>query len=350
MSDISVREYGKAEIAAWIRATTGEFHLDDIAREFGIARNQYNKLRIVLSRLCDEGICKSMGRHDGHYRKVQAQVKPLKFWKNEETGIIDLSFPKGRDGTEFNFVPLINIHKGDAIVLAGLTDKGKTALCLNFLVENMDKMHVKYLCNEPNEYRLKERFEYMDWVSLFRSDRSPDDDDYCKFELISVYQDHEDFIEGADFYIVDWIHIKENFWEVATVIDNIKKKSADAVALVVLQKGEGRTTGIGGVHTLFFADLGLILDDGIITINKGKSKHKITGKSYAFELQDGVKLHSIHEVVHCTVCEGNKTVYDKILHTQVRCKHCQGTGYVDREEALHDVLGDETADVGYHRT
>ncbi len=325
-----------ADVRAWIVTSHGDFHVADIKKQLNIRDEDFNALRSLVSRLAKENICKSLGRKDGWYRKVDDLVKPEVFWKSTKGGKMDITFPKGTDDTSFDFQKHnVTVVKGDALVLAGLTNAGKSGFCLNLLAENVDKYKIKYITTEYNQHRFWNRIQNMTWVEWFKTD-DPQNPEDCKFELIKRKENFEDVItEKDEFVIVDWINLVDEMWKIGKIVQDLKEKMNESgVLVVVLQKDKMKDTGRGGSWTLDFADLGIVMDFNRIKVVKCKSNGKLDGKlMYGFEIQeDGVKFKNIREIVWCTKCHGTTKIGG------YKCDKCQGTGILDKEEWSHDVL------------
>lgn len=323
----------KADIVGWIENTTGMFSIDDIKRQLNIDNSCYNNLKVILHRLCKEKYIKSTGRHDGTYRRVNNSVVPQVFWNLPDSGEMNISFPYSPiDNTSFNFSQHnIKIFKGDAIVLGGNSNAGKSLWCLNFLLQNMDTYKIRYYTNEKSHYKIWNRLKYVDWTDIFYTD-NPEKPEDCKFELIYRDSDYEDVLYDADIHIIDWINITDEIWKIGKMIHNLKELNPNGLVIVVLQKSRSREIGVGGDWNLHFADLGLVLDFGRLTVIKCKSNGFLDGKlMYGFEVADSIRFKNIREVIKCDKCGGYGKKYSK------DCSTCNGTGYRDKEDFLTDV-------------
>ncbi len=98
-------------------------------------------IRVIAHRLVEEKILKPSGKQDGVY-KVVMQVQPVQVFgqARERRPVFDLRFPKDFDrGMEMDFSEFIVVREGDLITIGGVKSKSKTALCLSFCAENIER-------------------------------------------------------------------------------------------------------------------------------------------------------------------------------------------------------------------
>ena len=315
-----------------------EVNLNYLRSELKLDPNEpaWDGLRQYMRNLTDEKIVKPSGRHDGTY-KVIKQIKPVRVFipGRERRPIFDLKFPRDYHTTEeMDFAEAITIREGDMVTLGGVKSKGKTALCLNFCAENIDK-HPVLMGNEYTSLvkgaheptprflnRLDEMSEWVEWV---------DEDGYDKFTLLPVRDDYAEHIVADRINIIDWINLDANsLYDISKVIESIKSGLGKGIGIVALQKGEGVNNARGGQFVRDFSDVELLLDsfgdnedNVLLTVRGAKEKHKpIVGKTYAYTLtHSGTRIVDFREVKRCTAC------YGKGYNTRGTCDSCQGTGY-----------------------
>jgi hypothetical protein len=325
----------KTDILDWVMSTTGVFRLADIKTQLNIDPTDYPKLRVSIGRLCVDGVIVSLGRNDGTYRKVDKTATAQPFWKVADNGDFPLIHPYGVDDkTNFGFESRFTFKKGMAYIIGGNSNSGKSSFVLNILWNNMDKYHIKYFTNEPSYYTFNERISRMDWNTPFKKE-NPESITDCKFEWIPRKENYEDAIYGADIYIIDWVNMVEEIWKVGALIDKLKTKAYETgggLVIVVLQKDKEKTQAVGGQWTLHFADFGVVLDYGRLTVNKCKLDGTLDNKMYGFDIiKGGSRFGNIREVIKCDTCKGYGKNFGK------KCDSCLGTGFQDMEEYNHDV-------------
>ncbi len=223
-------------------------------------------LRTLLSvTLVGEKIVRPSGKKDGVYRVI-TQVNPVKVFipGRERRPPFDLIFPRDFDTMmEMDFAEDVVIREGDLILISGLSNFGKTTLCLSFCGENINKNPVlmgnEYTTLVEDNYvptpRFMNRLEAMDWVEWVNVDGND------KFTLLPVRDDYAEHIVKDKINIIDGINIDTGeHYMIGTILENIKKQLGRGIAIVAIQKAEGAAAGRGGQFTKDFADLELLID------------------------------------------------------------------------------------------
>jgi len=313
----TIKKLTTAQLEKWLGNEEEEFGIEQFRRKYNIDAD-CDLLYKAFERWVKAGILKRLRR--GWYHKV-TPIEPIKWWNGTEGKVIDLVWPYGvDDNSSFGFDENIEICSGDIIVIAGLKNMGKTTMAYNFLVNNLDKFpQCRLMVNEYKPYQFRKRIGRLNWVDIWNGDGTP------KFELLPVYERHEDYILPNALNIIDWIHIRENLWEIASKVEDIQKPLRDGIAIIFTQKSHGKPFGVGGDWGSFFASVYMTIDNERLTVMYVKSsKSYIQNKTYGFRIiGGGSKFHDIREVKTCPTCKGHKYIFDK------ECTNCRGLGYVE---------------------
>ena len=290
-------------------------------------------LRTLLSvNLVKEKVVRPSGKKDGIY-KVVKQVSPISVYGRDRRPPIQLCFPRSQDsGYELNFADDLIIREGDLILISGMSNFGKTCLCLNFAGENI---HLKpvLMCNEYTTIddepspRFLNRLDAMDWVKW-------GDENGDNFTLLPVRSDYAEHIVRDKINIIDWINIDTGeHYMIGAVMESIKRELGKGIAIIAIQKAEGALAGRGGQFTKDFADVEILLDkfpesatdDVLMTVGKVKEpKKRVSGRTFAFGIMQGVKIVNFREVVKCKECSGKGWKANK------PCDACYKSGYADK--------------------
>jgi len=207
-------------------------------------RKEKKACSMALSRLVEEGILERSDKKAGEFRIVNESAEPID-WKNAKEEWAKLYLPWKLD--EF-----VNIPEGGIILLMGNPGAGKTAACLYITRYNMKrKWDVHYLSSEISEGSFRKRAEAYKDLTL--------EDWNVKFYYDSPVVDT---IKGGrgNLYIVDYLEIYDNFWQIGKMMSDIYKKLKGAVAIICIQKRPGSDVGIGGQFTQFKPALTLALE------------------------------------------------------------------------------------------
>ncbi len=316
------------KVKTFIDLELDEFYLEKIREKHSISGDS-SAFYMSITRLVQEKKLRRIGR--GIYRKVK-QVNPVKVFGRERRPPIKINFPRSQDeGKELDFADDIVLREGDLIICSGVSNKGKTLMCLNFCGENIETQPVLM----GNEYttiddeplpRFLHRLDNMDWIEW------ADDFGGDKFTLLPVRSDYAEHIVKDKINIIDWINLDANMlYGISAVMEGIKRELGRGVAIIAIQKKEGESAGRGGQFTKDFADCELLLDqygdtEILLTVGKVKEYRKpVSGRMFAYQITNGVKITNFREVVKCSVCRGFGTSRGG------QCDACEGKGKMDKE-------------------
>jgi hypothetical protein len=243
--------------------------------------------------------------------------------------LVDLSWPYShQDGSIFSFTEAVKVPSGGLIVVAGVSNAGKTGLAQAFLAENCHKLQCNYFNSEPNKSMFRRRISQMEWFNPMNGDGKPAFHMFKKppeIELKYAIADHADEIN-----IVDWIMMAEgDFWKIDSLLEGMKLQTRGGVIIATLQKSGNKELGTGGQFSEHHADIYLTMDFNRLTVRKVKewdhTKANPNGRMYGFDLDRGVDFVNIREIMQCTKCGG------RCLVTHTNCDTCKGKGWIDKE-------------------
>ena len=195
---------------------------------------------------------------------------------------IDIELPFGLE----NFA---KIYPGDLIVIAGLSNVGKTALMLNLAWKNKH-LDCWYFSSEMGGVKCK------DTISNFA-----EEPDWAKwpFHFVEDFEDYETIIRPDGINFIDYLEEDEGkYFEIPSIERAMQHRLNKGVAFVAIQKQPGRDYGLGGYNTIAKTGLYLTMDgtfeDTYMTIKKCKVP---TGKSVFnykihFTIDGGINLRT----------------------------------------------------------
>jgi hypothetical protein len=313
----SVYKQVSRRIDTWLEIHKGEtFDLDLLCRQLEIASADG---RIAAAKKLSYEVTRGILDKKNRYYRYIVRDKEVIDWLNaSDEPILDISWPYGfEDNTKFGFDGSIRISRGDVIVVAGVTNTGKTTFCLNFLWRNMDKFHCVLMGNEYNGANFKFKANILsNWINPKDKDGKP------KFELISRHSSWQDIIDPNGINIIDWLNIPDNFFQIGSVIEEIKTKHPNGISLIAIQKDPLKIAGMGGMFSMHLPSLYIAMDFERMTVLKAKAYngHNPNGEIYGFKITNsGTMFDDIHKIKPCSKCKGFK---GKV------CTLCDGSGYV----------------------
>lgn len=295
----------------------------------------WNAVRTILFQLAEQKVVRPSGKRDGLWKVVTIAVPvPVFSVQRERRPPFPLVFPKDFDSMmELPIANHVIVREGDLILIGGVSNFGKTTLSMNFLGENID-FHPILLGNEFTKDdeptpRFLNRLDAMGWVEWTNSDHAD------KFTLLPVYEDFAENVVRDRINIIDWVNLDDEAYKIGRVMGQIKRAIGNGIGIIVLQKGEHAEAARGGQFTKDFADLELLIDkhgnfESRLTVGKCKeSNGPLTGRSWVYGIEQGVKIHNVREVKKCWTCKGTG------VGKGGECFSCKGTGWknaVDGED------------------
>ena len=224
------------------------------------------------------------------YRVIDREAEELEFWEADTDSKLDLSWPYGReDNTDF-LLHNVEISPGSVIIVAGDSNMGKSAFCLNFAMDNIGKYPIHYMTNEWTKEDVAKRLKPFGYdLSELKG----------KLKFVKRFRDWWDIIEPRTLNIIDYLRADDTT-QVGSMINKVKEKlEGEGAAMIALQKPKGRQEGYGGNPTLWDAQLYISIAYQKLTIVKAKSYDGIdlNNKTFSFRLvEKGSQFHDICEV------------------------------------------------------
>ena len=261
------------EIRDWVDEAEGSFRLQDIYTHLQLS-TQVDKKNAwaVCNRLVTDEILEKVKTRAGMYRKVDGESLPMD-WANAPTNPLEVIWP-------FQLEKMVDIYPGNVIVVAGESNKGKTAFLLNTVKMNMDKHDIYYFNSEMGDSELRLRLSKFEGVTL----------EHWNFQAFERSDNYQDVIRPDAINIIDYLEVEES-WRVSNVLKEIDGQLQQGIAIVALQKPRGRDVGYGGEPTLNRPRLYLSISSNTIKIVKAKcfreSDKNPNGKIMRFKLING---------------------------------------------------------------
>ncbi len=306
----------------WLELHAGEtFDLDIICRQMEI--HEAAKRNLISNKLAYEVKQGNLEKRNRIYTIVNKNIRIIEWDKVDANNTLSIKWPCSHlDASEFDFENHIVVSQSDLIVFAGVSNMGKTCLAQNFMFENMGNYPVQYMVNEYNPGKFKRRIAKMDWSNPFKDDGVP------KFRLIERHEDWKYAIEPDWINIIDWINMGTDFYNIGIIMEGIQDKLKKGIAVICLQKNEGKDLGLGGQFSEHLASVYFLVDFQRLTVRKVKehdNSMQPNGKVYGFEIIDGVHFANIRQLKPCPKC------HSRCLTNKVECIDCHSSGFIDKE-------------------
>ncbi len=261
-------------ITTWLYQAHGEFKLSEITRDLGLTTSlDIKEVKWVLSTLCDEGKIKENKGRNGCYKKLNIALEKMKRVENR-TPPLELWLP-------FGLHEKVVVIRGSLIIVAGVSNSGKSAFFLNFVEQNMNKHKIRYV---SSEWSNEERDIQLEDFGVDIDEWDDKIDFYAKKDVTSSF---DNYIDPEKINIIDYYEKYDNYGDIAGDLRDIADKLTTGIAIVAMQKKAGMSHGYGGEGTVNRSQLYINIDINeidprkrIATIRKLK---KATDRRYSIE-------------------------------------------------------------------
>ena len=223
------------DVRKWIEVEVkGEFTLSQAYAALSVASDSAkSSVRQVLGRMVKEGIIDYASKNYGHYRKVGKLAEPINLMEVAAKPI-DVVLPLGLSN-------LVNLYPKSVVLCAGVSNRGKTALALDFVKRNMNQHKVLYFFKEGGPEELRSRLELHQDIPI-------EDWKMLAFE----HSGHiADVIDPDAVNVYDYLHVtSEGFYKVDDMLNAVHDKLKGGVAFINIQKSSHKELGDGGEFSL----------------------------------------------------------------------------------------------------
>lgn len=233
------------EVKEWCLLQEGCFNTSSIRHELHITtKREIKNLSVIINRLQYDGIIEKHGEKRGDYRVKQ------------ETGHLEMSFIEGSIPEfdiklPFGLGGIVSLYPKNIIIIAGSKSAGKTALLMKIAMENQLSREVVYMNSEMGDEEWSVRLKNM-------GVRASGD---IRMKALGVHKNFHDLMDGEKkIFIVDYLEIHDNFYEIAKPIRKIHEAIKEGICIIAVQKKQGEMLSRGGEFSMEKSRLYLSLD------------------------------------------------------------------------------------------
>jgi len=222
-----------------------------------LTRQEKSAAYTSFNRLCNvEKVIEKHSDRRGEYRIVDNEKDKSKMDLLVEPEIMEVPVK-----LPINLNDMCVISPGNICVVAGSKSAGKTTMLMNIAWANQNGFEVVYLNSEMHETEFKKRMKKFAPLNKWN---------------ITGYRcnnDYWDYIESDPhkIFIVDYLEVHDNFYEIAKPIRKIHERLGDAICFIGIQMKVGASLGRGGDFSAEKARLYLTMD-----YNAEEKRSKVT--------------------------------------------------------------------------
>ena len=234
-----------SEVKELIGASKGVIRASECHRELqGASKREKRAITQCLRRCEKEGLLKKTGRVAGEYRIVNTELQEID-WRNSNIEEVKLALPLGIHQC-VKFVP------SSVILIAGVTNAGKTAFAMSIAYLNWKHMPTMYFTSEIGGHEFKARVLSHSNIESWEG-----------IKMFGGFESNElsDLIDPNALNIIDYLEPPAgDYTQIATVMTEIQRALKNGIAVICLQKKSGDEYGAGGQFIKNKPHLSLTLD------------------------------------------------------------------------------------------
>lgn len=237
----------KSRVRQWVDEASGTFRIEGMWNQLCFTHPDQKSLsRAVLRELCEEKVLASSGTHDGVYKKISIVLEKMRR-VGEVSKEVEIWLPFG---LHHKFV----VRPGTLILVAGVSNAGKSAFFLNFTEMNKDNHDIRYV---SSEWEAEERDAQLRDFGVDIDEWDERVDFYYKKDTEISF---DNYIKPDGITLIDYYECYEEMFNAGRDMRNIADKLKTGVAIVGLQKHPSSTHGYGGAQTAFRSQLYINID------------------------------------------------------------------------------------------
>lgn len=238
-------------LTSFITSAPGAFCITQLSKDITIQQDYLHDCELLVAM----GSLNRFGDKRGWYAPKKLDLEVMDFVNADDT--------PSNVWLPFDLNEKVQLYQGNAIIIAGAPNSGKTALMLNIIKENMSRLNVHYFNSEMSGGELKTRLKKFDHIGI----------DQWDFNAYRRADDFQDVIKPGpeNLNIIDYLEVHEDFYAVGKKIKEIHDALGDSLAIIGIQKNPGSDVGLGGFRSLEVTRLALAIDFGRIKIVKAKN-------------------------------------------------------------------------------
>jgi len=277
----------KEEVREWCLLQNGYYSTTEMLQELQITTKEDKKyLTVLMVRMQEDRIIEKYGEKRGVYRTIEKEGNREMGFLEDEIKEFDIKLP-------FGLNKICSLYAKNIIIVAGSKSAGKTALLMNIAMANQDTHEVVYFNSEMG---------VEEWSGRLRNMGVRKKSD-VKMKAYGLHKNFQDMMDGTKkIFIVDYLEIHENFYEIAKLIRLIHEVIEDGICIIAVQKKRGELLARGGDFSMEKSRLYLNLEflEGqactqmtIVDAKSPKVPASLQGWSKRVKIINGAKMEAL---------------------------------------------------------
>jgi len=277
---IAVEDNSKSiteDVRNWVDEHEGKFTILHVSNCLDLSPHR-KTVGKALNRLEKDGVIKKTGRVAGEYKRVVTGARIMRWWE--------------ADGVPSSVKIPLEIHEltqlfpGEIMVMAGVSNAGKTEFCMNLASLNMHDFEVDYFATEIGKHQFKKRMEYRPQEVQ---------DEFQKRVRVweNVSSGFEDLLNPNGINIIDYLDDADGeAYKMKNHIAAIDDALESGLAFIAIQKHKSKEFGHGGEGTRNRATIYITIDNNMAKLIKAKNKkdfmQNLDGMVCEFDFRGGL--------------------------------------------------------------
>ena len=278
----------KRQIEGWVYLQIGYYSITECLQDLQILTKEGKDAAYVIFNRMLGTVIEKYGEKRGIYRTINKEVRKTKFIKDK---IVDFPII-----LPFDLNTYCKLYPKSIMVVAGSKGSGKTALALKIALDNQARLPVVYLHSEGGDEEFSDRMQ----------NNGIYDENQIQFEPIPCSVNfHDNITDEKKIFIIDYLEVHNNFYEVAIPIKKIHDKLKDGLAIIFIQKKAGALYGRGDEFSQEASRLYLSMDFlpeeqctkvTIVNAKAPKGDENLSGRFHKIKItKKGTKISPLSE-------------------------------------------------------
>ena len=229
------------EVKAFVADSNGFFSVTDALQGVSTVPNRVS-IRVALHRLVKDMVLEKHPTREGLFRKLNNRLIEMDI-VNADITPIAIKWP-------FQMESFVKMLKKTVVIVAGVTNAGKSGYLLNVAKLNRHDHDIRWLSSEMGPEEMKERLLNFN-VKLT---------DWGRVKFYQRGRDFHEVILPNGINIIDYLEVHEDFAKIGDMISKIYDSLETGIAIISIQKKFDKELGRGAEFSMEKSRLYMTID------------------------------------------------------------------------------------------